>query len=126
MYSLSNKKGNKTHPLCLSLHRSVLEARNRMIKNIPKTSVRARSLKLTEQLVIFGVQNNFVSNRILDLVILMAKYHIFRCRYLKDVSNCTRFSKEVKQRATVKSIMWLMKGNVTMIFPVVHILSTNQ
>ena len=78
--------------------------------------VHARSLKITEQLVIFGVQKNFVSDSVLDLIILMAKYHIFRCRCLKVVPNFACFSKEVKQRAAVEKYIWLMKGNLTMYF----------
>ena len=58
---------------------------------------------------------NFV-DRVLDLIILMAKYHIFPCRCLKVIPNVTCFLGEVKQRAAVEKIYLLMKGNLTMYF----------
>ena len=87
-----------------------------VIERFTKKSVHARPFKMTEQLVVSGLQKNFVSERVPDLIILMAKSHMFRCRCLKVLPNCACFSKEVKQRVAVENYIWSMKGNLTMHF----------
>ena len=74
------------------------------------------AFNITEQLVIFGVEDNVVTDRVLDLIILMAKHYIFRCRCLKVTPNIVCFSREVKQRAAIQKHIWLMKDNLTMYF----------
>ena len=67
---------------------------------ITKHAPHVRSLNITEQLVIFGVKDDVTTDKVLDLIMLMAKYYIFRCRScLKTIPNFTCFSKEVRQRA---------------------------
>ena len=39
-----------------------------------------RSCDITELLVIFLVEDNVVTDRVLDMIMLMAKHYIFRCR----------------------------------------------
>ena len=69
-----------------------------------------RAFNITEQLVIFGVEDNVVTDRVLELKMLMAKHYIFRCRCLKVTPNF------VKQRAVIEKHIWLMKNNLTMYF----------
>ena len=66
---------------------------------ITKNTPHARSLNITEQLVIFGVKDDVTMDKVLDLIMLMAKYYSFRCRCLKAIPNFTCFSKKVRQRA---------------------------
>ena len=54
---------------------------------ITKNTPHARSLSITEQLVIFGVKVDVTTDKVLDLIMLMAKYYIFRCRCLKTIPN---------------------------------------
>ena len=75
-----------------------------------------RSLNITEQLVIFGVQDNATTDKALDLIMLITKYYIFRCRCLKTIPNFTCFSKEVRQTAAIQKHAWSLKGDLTAYF----------
>ena len=75
-----------------------------------------RAFDITEQLVIFGVEVNALTYRALDLIMLMAKHNIFRCKCLKVTPNFLCFSREVKQRAVIQKHIWLMKDNLPMYF----------
>ena len=86
-----------------------------LITNWNNTS-HLRAFNITEQLVIFGVEDNVVTDRVLELIMLMAKHYIFRCRCLKVTPNFVCFSREVKQRAVIERHIWLMKDNLTMYF----------
>ena len=57
---------------------------------------------MTEQLVIFGIKVDVTTDKVLDLIMLMSKYYIFRCRCLKTIPNFTCLSKEVRQRAAIE------------------------
>ena len=80
---------------------------------ITKTTPHVRSLNITEQLVIFGVKVDVTTDKVLDLIMLMAKYYIFRCRCLKNIPNFICFSKEVRQRAAIEKHAWALKGDLT-------------
>ena len=64
----------------------------------------------------FGVKDDATPDKVLDLIMLMAKYYIFRCRCLKTIPNFTCFSKEVKQRAAIEKHAWALKGDLTAYF----------
>ena len=57
-----------------------------------------------------------VTDRVLDLMMLMAKHYIFRSRCLKVTPNFLCFSKEVKQKAVIETHIWFMKDNLTIYF----------
>ena len=82
------------------------------------------SLNITEQLVIFGVKDYVVMDNVLDLMMLLAKYYIFRCSCLKIIPNFTCFKKKrekkkrkkkkvVRQRAAMEKHLWSLKGDLT-------------
>ena len=75
-----------------------------------------RSLNITEEMVIPGVKDDVTTDKVLDPVMLMAKYFIFRCRCLKTIPNFICFSKEVRQRAAVEKHAWALKGDLTAYF----------
>ena len=88
----------------------------RVLDWITNKTPHLRSFKITEQLVIFGVEDNVVTDRVLDLMMLMAKHYIFRRRCPKVTPNFLGFLKEVKTRAVTEKHIWLMKDNITMHF----------
>ena len=83
---------------------------------ITKNTPHVHSLNITEQLVIFGVKDDATTDKVLDLIMLIAKYYIFRCRCLKTIQNFTCFSKEVRQRAAIEKHAWSLKGDLTAYF----------
>ena len=80
--------------------------------HITKNTPHVRFLNITEQLVIFGVKDDVTTDRVLDPVMLMAKYFIFRWRCLKTMPNFTCFSKEVMQRTAIEKHAWALKGEL--------------
>ena len=76
---------------------------------ITKNTPHVRSLNTTEQLDIFGVKDDVTTDKVLDPIMLMAKY-IFRCRCLKNIPNFTCFSKEDRQRASIGRFRCLLPG----------------
>ena len=71
---------------------------------------------MTEQLVIFGVKDDVSTDKVLDPVMLMAKYYIFRYRCSKTTPNFTCFSKEVRKRVAIEKDAWAVKGDLTAYF----------
>ena len=50
-------------------------------------------------MVILGVKDDDVTDKVLDLILLIAKYCILRCR-------CLNVKKGVKQRAAIEKHIW--------------------
>ena len=88
----------------------------RILDWITNNTSHFRAFNITEQLVIFGVENNVVTDRVLDLIMFIAKHYIFKCRCLKVTPNFVCCSREVKQRATIEKHIWFIKNNLTMYF----------
>ena len=63
-----------------------------------------------------GVKGDVSTGKVLNLIMLMAKYYIFRSRYLKTIPNFTCFSKEVRQRAAIEKHAWALKGDLNAYF----------
>ena len=95
MYVKENwKRNNKTPSLGLHLHWDFLEVFLKWITKTTTTKIHntiMHSLNITEQLVIFGVKDYVVTDKVLDLMMLLAKYCIFRCGCLKIIPNFTFF-----------------------------------
>ena len=89
---------------------------NRILDWITNNTSHLRAFNITGQLVIFGVEDNVVTDRVLVLIMLMAKHYIFRCGCLKVTPNFVCFSKEVNQSTVIEKHIWLMKDNLTMYF----------
>ncbi|WP_419627691.1 hypothetical protein, partial [Thiolapillus sp.] len=56
----------------------------------------------TETLVLFGVKENVVTDRVIDLIILLAKYYIFKCKLQGSTPIAKIFIKSLKQRYIVE------------------------
>ena len=56
----------------------------------------------TETLVLFGVKENVVTDRVIDLIILLAKYYIFLCKLQGSTPITKIFIKSLKQRYIVE------------------------
>ena len=73
-----------------------------VLECITKNTPHVRFLNITEQLVTLGVKDDVTTDKVLDLIMLVAKYYIFRCKCLKTSlhPNFTSFSKEVRQKSS--------------------------
>ena len=70
----------------------------RILDWITNNASHYRAFNITEQLVIFGVENSVVTDRVLNLIMLMAKRYIFKCRYLKVTPNFVFQGKSSKEQ----------------------------
>ena len=59
-----------------------------------------------EILVIFGISNQIKTDNVCDLIILMAKYFIYRCKVQRTKLNLQYFIKEVYNRYLVEKIIY--------------------
>ena len=85
------------------------------------------AFNITEQLVIFGVEDNVVTDRALDLIMLMAKHYIFRCRCLKVTPNFVYFSKGSQAKSSHREAYLINEGQPNYVFlALVPILPTDQ
>ena len=59
---------------------------------------KVQNLKFNEKIILFGTDDNFKSDSVLDFIILYAKYFIYSCRYEKIKPQLCAFRKELKKR----------------------------
>ena len=58
-----------------------------------------------KELVIFGTSNNIITDRTMDFIILLAKFYIYKCRFLESVPNCLSFILYLKKRLEIERIL---------------------
>ena len=63
-----------------------------------------QNLKFNEKITLFGTDDNFKSDSVLDFIILYAKYFIYSCRYEKQIKpQLCAFRKELKKRYEIEA-----------------------
>ena len=60
------------------------------------------SLNLNENTVLFGNDVNFKSDKIFDMILVLAKFFIFRCKIKGSVPSFTIFHRFLKQRYDIE------------------------
>ena len=58
-----------------------------------------------KELVIFGTSKNIITDRTIDFIILLAKFYIYKCRFLESVPNCLSFILYLKKRLEIERIL---------------------
>ena len=75
---------------------------NEFWENLQRTMIQecmnCENLIFHEELVLFGIQQNVVTDRILDLIILMAKLYIYKCKWKKVPPRINIFMTFLKER----------------------------
>ena len=61
-----------------------------------------QNLEFTEKIILFGTDDHFKSDSVLDFIILYAKYFIYCCRYEKIKPQLCAFKKELKKDTKLK------------------------
>ena len=67
------------------------------------------NLKLSPELVIFGCKDNLKTDSIFDLLLLLAKYFIYRCKVQMVQLNIFNFQNEAKQRYEIEKSICISK-----------------
>ena len=67
------------------------------------------NLTFTPELVIFGCKNNFISDDVFDLIILLAKFHIYKCKLTAVTPNITHFKRILCDRYEIEKTRYFTK-----------------
>ena len=71
----------------------------RLLENLISTSCEtACNIKITENLVLFGIDSTAITDRSFDLIILLAKQYLYRCKFEQSVPLVSVFRKQLKLR----------------------------
>ena len=71
----------------------------RLLENLISTSCEtACNIKITENLVLFGIDSTAITDKIFDLIILLAKQYLYRCKFEQSVPLISVFRKQLKLR----------------------------
>ena len=74
--------------------------------------VTCAGMVLTKTLIIFGVESNFKTDCVFDLLILMAKFHVYKCRLQEKIPNLRSFINIVKHRYLVEKYRHGISGSM--------------
>ena len=72
---------------------------------INKKCSHAHNFKFTEHLVLFGKCNDICTDKICNLIILLAKFYIYRCKVQNNNLNINVFMKELYKRYHIEKII---------------------
>ena len=82
-----------------------------VLKWITDNCQHCNNLTLSKELVIFGVKQNIVTDKVFDLIMLLAKFHIYKCKLQTAIPNKTAFVQQVKYRYIVESYSHALSGS---------------
>ena len=63
---------------------------------IKETCINRMHFKLSEALVLFGVTDNTITDKVIDFFILLAKFYFYRCRWGENAPNLNVFLRILK------------------------------
>ena len=70
----------------------------RLLENLISTSCEtAVNIKITENHVLFGIDRTAITDKIFDLIILLAKQYLYRCKFEQSVPLVSVFRKQLKK-----------------------------
>ena len=78
---------------------------NNLAFKINKRCCHAHKLRFTEKLIIFGKCNVIISDKICDLIILLAKFYIYRCKVQNQTLNVNVFISEIYRRYIIEKVI---------------------
>ena len=67
----------------------------RLLENLISTSC---DIKITANLVLFGIDSTVITDNIFDLIILLAKQYLYRCKFEQSVPLVSVIKKQLKLR----------------------------
>ena len=71
----------------------------RLLENLISTNCEtACNIKITENLVLFGIDSTAITDKMFDLIILLSKQYLYRCEFEQSVPLISVFRKQLKLR----------------------------
>jgi len=82
-----------------------------IIEQLRYKCVHCNNLEFSKELVILGCKLNTRTDKVLDLIILLAKFHIYKCKINNLIPNITHFLNSLKQRYEIEKYCCKINGN---------------
>lgn len=82
---------------------------NNLLHNLKNNSSHCDNLTFSKQIILFGVEKNIVTDIVIDLVILLAKYHIYICKWKNQKPDLIVFLGVLKSRYNVEKLSHVIK-----------------
>ena len=79
-------------------------------RTMTRECTNCENLKFAEKFVLFGVQQNFVSDRTIDCIILMAKMYIYKSKWKQTPPRMNVFKLLLKERYKLEKYMYAIRG----------------
>lgn len=84
---------------------------NNVMDWLKKKCVHIFNLVLTDQLIIFGCNDRTKTDPVFDLLLLLGKYFIYKCKCMGIKPHITAFKSEIKQRYRIEKITYHNNAN---------------
>ena len=68
----------------------------RLLENLSTSCETACNIRITENLVLFGIDSTAITDKIFDLIILLAKQYLYRCKFEQSLPLTSVFRKQLK------------------------------
>ena len=72
--------------------------------------VNCQNLEMTKELIIFGLQRDFVTDRVIDWIILLAKFYVYKCKIENMLPNFQSFMVYLKQKYNIEKYNATVNG----------------
>jgi exonuclease III len=82
---------------------------NNLLITIKEKCIHCYNLTFPRQLILFGTCQNFGTDKVIDLIIILAKFHIYMCKWKKIRPDLTCFLRILKDRFNLEKYCQIMK-----------------
>ena len=70
------------------------------------------TLFFTEQLIVLGYKNNIFTDKAIDLLIVMGKWHLYKCKLQGREPNVEVFKQQFKERYRIEKHIYAARSNI--------------
>ena len=85
---------------------------NEILNWIKSKCTNCDNLTLTEQLIILGYKTNVFTDKAIDLIIVIGKWHLYKCK-LQEREPCIEiFKNEMKERYHIEKHIHISRQNI--------------
>ena len=77
-----------------------------------KNCTNLNNFDFSEEFILFGVQHNMFTDKVMDFVILLAKYYIYSCKWKDLKPNVLVFSRLLKYRYKLERYYYIVTENI--------------
>ena len=75
---------------------------------IKEKCVNCSNLEISERFIPFGVSQNLFTDKELDLIVLLSKFYVYKCKWQKNAPNLNDFLRILKDRYTVERYLHII------------------